>query len=397
MSDFQVPDTPSTGQAATPALPLLDLPHSVPTSAAPHTTWHCGDPFTEQRAAERAGYLDLRHLGVLHISGEDAPSWLNSLLAQKVDDLSPTTAPVPFAELRRGYVLDSNGRIEFETWVACGSDGYLLATPRAELPALQRYLQQMVFWSKVSILECDLAVVALTGTEITSPALQQDLTAVLDALSDGSDAARVQLCAVGKPRGLHLIMGFVAPSHTTKLSTILSKHNFTPSGRWTWDALRVVHGIPEIASDADSRTLPHEFDSVGAPASGAGASTTKGCYRGQETVAKIHNVGLPPRRQVVLLLDGSSETRPASGTRLVDTNGKEVGRCGTVVDHWEYGPVALGLVRRTVSDEETLRWETAEGSGTANILAELSYHPEEHRNARDTVQNFRKAARKRQL
>lgn len=397
MSDFQDSEAVPGDENPSPTLPPLELPEAVPTPASPHTTWHCGDPFAEQRAAQVAGYLDLRHLGVLHITGEDAPTWLNSLLAQKVDDLSPTTQDSPFGELRRGYVLDRNGRIEFETWVTRGADGYLLATPREQLAELHDYFQKMVFWSKVSLTECNLAVVALTGTAIAQPALKDQLINLLNSASGDSEPESLQLFAIGRPRGLHLIMGFIAPSYTAALGDVLNAENFTPSGRWTWDALRVVHGIPEIATDADKRTLPHEFDSVGTPESGAGASTTKGCYRGQETVAKIHNVGLPPRRQVVMLLDGSSEIRPTNGTALTDSKGKEVGRCGTVVDHYEYGPIALGLVRRTFPDTETLYWETSAGSGTANIFPELSYHPDEHRSARDTVKNFRKAAKKRRL
>gem|GEM_PF-452863 len=397
MSDFHDSADNSEEQLNASELPALDLPQAVPTPTSPHTIWHCGDPFAEQRAAQTAGYLDLRHLAVLHVAGEDAPSWLNSLLTQKVDDLSPTNEDAPLGVLRRAYVLDVQGRIEFEMWVTRGPDGFLLAIPRSMRAALRDYLHSMVFWSKVTVRESDLAVVALTGTKTTSSEFQHQLAALLSSTPEEDSDAALQLFAVGKPRGLDLIVGFLEPSQTQQVHKFLRAENFTPSGRWTWDALRVEHGLAEMATDGDSRSLPHEFDSVGTPEAGAGASTTKGCYRGQETVAKIHNVGLPPRRQVVLLLDGSSEARPSSGTALVNAAGKEVGRCGTVVDHWEYGPMASGLVKRTTSDAEELTWETAEGSGSAKILSDLSYHPEERKNARETVQSFRKAAKKRQL
>ena len=149
----------------------------------------------------------------------------------------------------------------------------------------------------------------------------------------------------------------------------------------------------------DDKSLPHEYNSVGEPDTGAGASVTKGCYRGQETVAKIRNVGLPPRRQIVLLLDGSSEVRPVPGTDLyADADyRKSVGRIGTVVDHWEYGPLALGLVRRTIEDSQELFWKTDEDAGKASIMGELSVHPDGHRAGREAVQSFRSSARHRNL
>ena len=70
----------------------------------------------------------------------------------------------------------------------------------------------------------------------------------------------------------------------------------------------------------------------------------KGCYRGQETVARVHNLGKPPRMLVLLHLDGSAD-RPATGDPVL-AGGRTVGRLGTVVDHVDEGPIALALLKR---------------------------------------------------
>lgn len=413
------------------------FPHAVPGPASVQSpTWHCGDPFAEQRSAHHNGALiDFRHLAVLSISGEDSPSWLHSLLSQKVVDMPADSTTR--SELRRAHVLDAHGHILEECWVARTSDGYLLATPQSHQHSLLDYLTSMMFWSRVTVTATDHTVTAILG-----PIAPEDAADVAQSTSEAPEnttaspaataiennglplpqhpltppapAPRPPLSAPiadiiennnlvaagGYPRGLPLTLLFVPP--TADLPAVvdaLLATDLTAAGSWTWDALRCATGLPEITTDVDERSLPHEYDAVGDPATGAAASVTKGCYRGQETVAKIHNVGLPPRRQVVLLLDGSSELRPTPGTALyADPEQKKVaGRIGTVADHWEYGPMALALIRRTVDDATELTWKTDEGTGSVAIVSELSVHPAEHRAGRDAVQNFRSSARQRNL
>lgn len=362
------------------------FPHAVPTpSPSLHPTWHCGDPFVEQRAAQHDGALvDLRHLTVLSVSGADAPSWLHSLLAQKVLDM-PASSPTR-SELRHAYILDAHGHIAEECWVARTSEGYLLSTPHDRGQSLCDYLTSMVFWAHVTVTPTEHSVIAILGP----------LSAPISALLDEYQV----VAASGCPRGLPLTLLYTPP--TADLATLvpeLQARGLTATGSWTWNALRCAAGLPDITTDMDDKSLPHEYDAVGEPDSGAAASVTKGCYRGQETVAKIHNVGLPPRRQVVLLLDGSSELRPTPGTPLYcdPQHTKVAGRIGTVADHWEYGPLALGLIRRTLPDSTELTWKNDEGAGSAAIMGALSVHPDEHRAGRQAVQDFRQAARHRNL
>jgi len=116
------------------------------------------------------------------------------------------------------------------------------------------------------------------------------------------------------------------------------------AGTWAYEALRVAAGRPRLGFDTDHKTIPAEVGWLD-----VAVHLQKGCYRGQETVARVHNLGQPPRRLVRLHLDGSADELPVRGDAL-HLDGRPVGFVGTVVQHYELGPIALGLVKRKVSD-----------------------------------------------
>ncbi len=119
---------------------------------------------------------------------------------------------------------------------------------------------------------------------------------------------------------------------------------------WAYEALRVAARRPRFGLETDHRTIPAEVELL-APA----VHLDKGCYRGQETVARVHNLGRPPRRLVLLHLDGvSTDELPAPGTPVVAADGREVGFVGTAVRHYELGPVALAVLKRNVADDAAL-------------------------------------------
>jgi folate-binding protein YgfZ len=121
-----------------------------------------------------------------------------------------------------------------------------------------------------------------------------------------------------------------------------------PAGMWAFEALRVEARRPRLGLETDHRTIPHEVGWIG-----VAVHLQKGCYRGQETVARVHNLGRPPRRMVLLHLSGESDVLPEPGTP-VELDGRTVGFVGTAVQHWELGPVALAVIKRTVPDDATL-------------------------------------------
>lgn len=295
--------------------------------------WHFGDPLGEQRAAaDEAVVVDRSHRAVLTLTGAERKTWLHSLTTQHV------------SELRDGAVtenlsLDGQGRVE-DHWVQTelGDVTYLDTEPARGEPLLT-YLRKMVFWSDVAVEPADLAVLSLLGPQLGEPA-------VLDTLGVGSLPA--ERTAVGLPDGGFLRrlgadgieLDLVVPrDQAQSWLRRLTDAGVRPAGVWAYEAHRVAAVRPRLGVDTDERTIPHEVGWIG-PA----VHLDKGCYRGQETVARVHNLGKPPRMLVLLHLDGSTD-RPVTGAQVL-AGGRVVGRLGTVVDHVDEGPIALALLKR---------------------------------------------------
>ncbi len=301
--------------------------------------WHYGDPLGEQRSAETDAVLvDRSHRAVITLTGNDRQTWLHSISTQHVSDL-------PEGASTQNLSLDGQGRVE-DHWIQTelGGTTYLDTEPWRGEPLLD-YLRKMVFWSDVTPNTADMAVLSLLGPRLA------DQT-VLDAL--GLDALPGELMAVPLDGG-----GFVrrmpAPAGQIELDMLvprsdsadwqrrLTQAGVRPAGVWAYEAHRVAALRPRLGVDTDERTIPHEVGWIGGPGAGA-VHLDKGCYRGQETVARVHNLGKAPRVMVLLHLDGSAE-RPSTGDAVL-AGGRAVGRLGTVVEHVDLGPVALALVKR---------------------------------------------------
>lgn len=303
-------------------------------------TWHYGDPLGEQRAAETDAVLvDRSHRAVLTLAGADRQAWLHSISTQHVSDL-------PEGAGTQNLSLDGQGRVE-DHWLQTELGGltYLDTEPWRGEPLLA-YLRKMVFWSDVTPASADLAVLSLLGPRLGDQALLTVLG--LDALPADMTAAplagggfvRRMVGAGDGPIELDLL---VPRGQSADWQHRLAQAGVRPAGVWAYEAHRVAAMRPRLGVDTDERTIPHEVGWIGGPGVGA-VHLDKGCYRGQETVARVHNLGKPPRMLTLLHLDGSVD-RPATGD-AVRAGGRSVGRLGTVVDHFELGPVGLALLRR---------------------------------------------------
>jgi tRNA-modifying protein YgfZ len=302
--------------------------------------WHYGDPLGEQRAAETGAVLvDRSHRAALTLTGGDRQTWLHSISTQHV-------AEVPEGASTQNLSLDGQGRVE-DHWIQTELAGatYLDTEPSRGEPLLN-YLKKMVFWSEVTAGSADLAVLSLLGPELAEQP-------VLDAL--GLDALPPETIAMPVAGG-----GFVRRMPGDRADQIeldllvprgdsaewqgrLTRAGVRPAGVWAYEAHRVAALRPRLGVDTDERTIPHEVGWIGGPGAGA-VHLDKGCYRGQETVARVHNLGRPPRMLVLVHLDGSAD-RPSTGDAVL-AGGRSVGRLGTVVEHVDLGPVALALVKR---------------------------------------------------
>ncbi|MGK5692472.1 CAF17-like 4Fe-4S cluster assembly/insertion protein YgfZ [Streptomyces sp. URMC 128] len=303
--------------------PLLTLPGAVPAEGVDEgVAAHYGDLFREQRAlADGAGFVDLSHRGVVTVTGEDRLAWLHLLLTQHVSDL-------PAGQATEALILSANGHIEHALYLVDDGETVWAHVEPGTQDALIAYLESMKFFYKVEVADrtADIAVVHLPAGSIAE--VPQD--AVVRETPYGRDLflPRADLEAFAAQAG-------------------------PPAGILAYEALRVEQHRPRLGFETDHRTIPHELGWIG-----SAVHLQKGCYRGQETVARVHNLGKPPRRLVFLHLDGSEVHLPVAGTqlRLADDgpDGRKIGFITTSVRHHELGPVALALVKRNVAVDAPL-------------------------------------------
>ncbi|MEO6793018.1 MAG: folate-binding protein YgfZ [Mycobacterium sp.] len=298
--------------------------------------WHYGDPFGEQRSAQtEAVVVDRSHRAVLAVSGPERQTWLHTLCTQHVAEL-------PEGATTENLILDGKGHITHQ-WVQAELRGttYLDTEPWLG-ESLAEHLRKMVFWADVTIQPADLAVLSLLGPRLADPA-------VLDALGlaalPGEAAVAIpdSDAFVRRAPGEHALELLVPRSEKGHWQRVLAGAGVKPAGVWAYEADRVAARRPRLSVDTDERSIPHELNWIGGPGVGA-VHLNKGCYSGQETVSRVHNMGKPPRMLVLLHLDGSAD-RPSTGDPIT-SGGRPVGRLGTVVDHFELGPIALALLKR---------------------------------------------------
>ena len=278
--------------------------------------WHYGNPLGEQRITEPV-LVDRSHRAVLAVSGPDAAAFLNNLLSQKLDDVADGFAA-------SSLDLDAQGRILHHADVAVAGGVYYLDLPSYQREPFADFLRKMVFWSDVSIEESDLGVLSILGP-VGPLQLGQAFTRRLDGWGG---VGRVDIAV---PRAqIREVAG-----------------EFPLAGLMAFTAYRVAAGEPEIRADLDEKSIPHEAPYlINRGEEIRAVHLAKGCYRGQETVARVENLGRSPRLLVKLQLDGSAPTEPEIGAEIT-AGGRKVGRVGTVVHDANEGPVALALVKRS--------------------------------------------------
>jgi tRNA-modifying protein YgfZ len=317
---------------------------------------HRGDFLAEQRAMARsAAVVDRSHRGVLAVPGDDRLSWLHLLLTQHVAEL-------PDGAGTEALVLDANGRVLHHAVLSHVGRAVWLDTEPGEAPALLDYLEKMRFWSKVEPRDAtgELAVLSVVGPD--TPAV---LAAAGSPVPDGGYASAplpgggvVRRMPWPGPDAADLL---VPRAEKDVWWARLTAAGARATGTMAFEALRVEAGRPRLHRDTDDRTIPHEVGWID-----SAVHLDKGCYRGQETVARVANLGRPPRRLVLLHLDAGDEQLPEPGDPVL-RDGRAVGRVGTVVQHHELGAVALALVKRSVPTDADLVAGVDERAAPARI------------------------------
>jgi tRNA-modifying protein YgfZ len=297
---------------------------------------HYGDPVREQRAMTRGPALvDRSNRGVVRVSGPDRLSWLHSLTSQQLERLAP-------GGTQQALILSPQGHLEHHlTLTDDGTATWMHVEPHTA-KALVDYLDSMRFMLRVEVEDLSGALVVQTLAGPLPPeggvlARTEPGAPGLPPLPEGVVPAAV----TQNPFGVDLIVPAEAASQLAAA--------FPVAGMWAFEAARIAARIARPGLDTDHRTLPHEIGLI-EPA----VSLKKGCYRGQETVARVHNLGHPPRRLVFLHLDGSADRLPAHGAPLTLADGTQVGFVGSAARHFELGPIGLGLVKRATDVRATL-------------------------------------------
>ena len=271
--------------------------------------WHFGEPVKEQRALEAGtAWADLSHHNIIAVCGADRLKWLHDLTTQFVSDLQPGV-------WMPNMILDAKGHIEFQfNLVDDGTTTFLVLDPGYSEQLIE-YLTKMKFMLRVEV-------------------------------KDASDEYAV-LRAPGAPTAIGGPFALVPRNEVEEMKKTFGGVA-TQVGTWAMDAERVAAHRPRIGFETDHKSIPNEIGVL----NGA-VHMKKGCYRGQETVAKIYNLGNPPRRLVMLHLDGSDVGFPAVGTKI-ENEGVVVGFIGTVARHHELGTIALAIVKRNTPIDATL-------------------------------------------
>ncbi|TFD70001.1 folate-binding protein YgfZ [Cryobacterium sp. Hb1] len=353
--------------------PLLGLPGAVQAEGIDAgVAAHYGNPMIEQRTlAAGSSIVDLSHRGVLSVAGPDRLTWLNSIASQELKSLAP-------GESTEMLLLDPTGRLEYAIRVLDDGVETWLLIEAAELPGLQKFLDRMKFMLRVQVVDHTLAyatIGAMTDAPATvgiAPASPNDVP--LTWLDPWAQVARggYQYAETPEHPGTHwtytetlvaraslpalrdaLAAGTVTVTPTGAAATSTVK----PAGLLALEALRIAAWRPRRAREVDEKSIPHELDWLR-----TAVHLSKGCYRGQETVAKVHNLGHPPRRLVMLHLDGSEGVLPAPGDpvqadRVRPEQEAERVTVGVITSsgiHYELGPIALAVIKRTIPAASTL-------------------------------------------
>jgi folate-binding protein YgfZ len=275
--------------------------------------WHFGEPNQEQKAlASGNAWADLSHRGIISVSGKDRLTWLHALTTQHLEKLEA-------GKWVEALILDVQGHVIDQLFLVDDGSTTWLHTENSRTQEILDYLNKMKFMLEV------------------------------DVKNQSNDYAVLR--APGKSDHLGGPYALVPRSELMETTQAFSKSH-TQVGLWALEAERVSQGRARLLFETDHKSIPNELGFIN-----KAVHMNKGCYRGQETVAKVFNLGHPPRKLVTLHLDGSMVVMPANGAKVY-LEDKEVGFIGTVARHYELGPIALAVIKRNVPNEANLLSES---------------------------------------
>ena len=302
---------------------------------------HFGDILGEMRALARGGaFVDASERQIVQVSGSDRLVWLNSLITQFVLDLVPGVT-------KESLILDPRGHIEHVFLIQDDGECSWLVTAPGRAAGLASWLQSMKFRMQVTITH------EPGAWFIAASATSQPLGAEAPRIRFVDPWPAVQEGSVGYAPEPHAGADFTMAYSVYSKDSPPGLQGVSRAGSLALKGLEIAAGRPSI-HEVDEKTLPHECDWLR-----TAVHLNKGCYRGQETVAKVHNLGHPPRRLVLLHLDGSESLIPITGDRVM-AGERDIGSITRAAWHYELGPIALALIKRSI--DSTIELEVVTGN-----------------------------------
>ncbi|MFD4420640.1 YgfZ/GcvT domain-containing protein [Agromyces sp. NPDC058484] len=338
--------------------PFLALDGAVPAEGVDvGVAGHYGNPIVEQRRLERGeAVVDCSNRGVLTVTGADRLTWLHSMASQALDRLAPGGSA-------EALFLDASGRIEHVAHVVDDGVRSWLIVEGSDAEPLAAFLERMRFMLRVEVADrtAEFAVIGAMSTsalDAATSAAPPNGVALdwIDPWSAPAPGAHRYAPDAGHPSsGWHWIERVVPRAALADAAAAVRAGRVAVAGSLAAEALRIAAWRPRLATEVDEKSIPHELDWLR-----SSVDLGKGCYKGQETVAKVLNLGRPPRRLVLLHLDGSDTVLPAPGDAVVGEKvrpepadgaapeRRTVGHITSSAMHHELGPVALAVVKRQV-------------------------------------------------
>ncbi|GAA1810020.1 folate-binding protein [Agromyces neolithicus] len=338
--------------------PFLALSGAVPAEALDlGVAGHYGNPIVEQRKLEGGdAIVDLSGRGLVVITGPDRLSWLHSMASQAVDHLAP-------GESAEALLLDASGHIEHAVHLVDDGESSWLIVEGDEAAPLAAFLDRMRFMLRVEVADrsAEYAVIAAMSAAALDAAVPAAAPAAValdwtDPWASPRPGAHQYADPSGHPASdWHWIERIVPRTALADAAAAVAAGRVAVAGSLAAEALRIAAWRPRRATEVDEKTIPHELDWLR-----SAVDLGKGCYKGQETVAKVLNLGRPPRRLVLLHLDGSDTVLPAPGDEVIGEKvrpepspgeapeRRAVGRITSSAMHHELGPIALAVVKRAV-------------------------------------------------
>ena len=340
-------DDASSASGDMPPSPLTALPGAIVGATGVASAY--GNSLTEQRSLLAGSALvDISDRGVIEVSGPDRLGWLDSLLSQRLDNLKP-------GQSAETLLLDPHGHVQHAMRVFEDGQTTWLLVDEGRAAELTKWLLKMRFMKQVEVVDrsAEMLTLGYFGElpDVLVPLILQPADVPVIWHDPWNDVAEGgwQYSAQEHP-GTHwnYSEAVVPRSAANELVDLATAGVISFAGTDALEALRIAAWRPRIATEGDDNALPHEFDWLR-----TAVHLNKGCYRGQETVAKVHNLGHPPRRIAFLSLDGVDVVLPEAGAAVLDGE-TEVGHITSAARHFEEGVIALAILKRNANTESEL-------------------------------------------